>query len=142
MSYYVKQGVYTNVNGTSRVDELLSLGPGFEPNAWLHGTNISKVLVDQDQTFKRFALKMLCKVIPAEEFITKERSPMRIMVHMDISVFLADRKPRFIVNELTRMHNTGFFNAWDTASKNEIMLEELGRLLHFVTFQDIDRKWA
>ena len=107
------------------MDKLLSLGPGFEPNAWLNGTDIvSKVLVNPDQTFERFALKMLCKVIPAEEFITKERSPtgtgMRIMVCMDISVFLADGKPRFIVNELTRTHNTGFFNAWDTAGKNEI----------------------
>lgn len=112
------------------------LEPGFQPQTWLIGTDISKVIVNQDKTFERFAIKMLSKVIPAEEYITKRRSPMRILVRLDVSVFLADGKPHFLVNELTRTHHTGFFNAWDNAHKNELMLEELGRLLHFVTFLD------
>jgi hypothetical protein len=50
---------------------------------------LSKAQIDPDKTFENFALKMLSKLIPADEFITGQRSDMRIFLRMDVSVFLA-----------------------------------------------------
>jgi hypothetical protein len=92
--------------------------------------------INADTTFERFALKMISKLVPAEEFITKQRSSMRIFLRMDASVFLANGKPHFMVNELTRTHHTGMFHRWDSHNRNELLVQELAKVLHFATIQD------
>jgi hypothetical protein len=83
---------------------------------------------------------MLTKLVPADEFITKQRSGMRIFLRMDISIFLADGTPRFFVNELTREHCTSLFQAWDRASRTEVMIQEFAKLLHFAAIKDRKRR--
>jgi hypothetical protein len=103
---------------------------------WLTASHLSQAEIDPDKIVERFALRMLTKLIPADEFITKRRSRMRIFLRMDISVFLADGKPHFIVNELNCDHNTCLFQAWDVTHKNEILFQELAKVLHFTTIQE------
>lgn len=103
---------------------------------WLTAPELSQAQVDLEKIVERFALNMLTKLIPADEFITKQRSGMRIFLRMDISVFLADGKPHFFVNELTRDHCTGLFQAWDVNFKNELLMQELAKVLHFTTIKD------
>lgn len=79
---------------------------------------------------------MLSKLIPAEEFITHRRSGMRVFVRVDASVFLAEGEPHFVLNELTRSHNTDMFNHWDLFYKNELLVQELAKALCFLTIEN------
>jgi hypothetical protein len=113
-----------------------SLESKFTEKTWLNAPELSKAQIDPEKTFELFALKMLSKLIPAEEFITNRESGMRIFVRVDASIFLAEEETHFIVNELTRSHNTDMFNHWDEAFKNELLVQELAKVLCFVSLRD------
>jgi len=95
---------------------------------WLNAPELSKAQIDSKRAFERFALQMLSKLIPAEEFITHQRFGMRIFIRLDASAFLANGELQFIVNELTHSHNTDMFNYWDFSFKNELLVQELAKL--------------
>ena len=92
---------------------------------------------DLEQTLCYFVLNMLYRLIMAEEFITKRSSCMRIFVRMDISVCQHDGKLHYMVNELTRSHQTGLFmqTQWDHLGKMDLCLEELKNVLHFIVYK-------
>jgi hypothetical protein len=119
-----------------RLDNMELSGSDPKTRTWLVAPELSPAQMDPDKLVERFAVRMLTKLIPADEFITKRRSGTRIFLRMDISVFLADGKPHFFVNELTRDHYTGLLQAWDVNGKNEIVIQELAKVLHFITIEE------
>ena len=119
---------------SNRLDKDLSVS---DPNkTWLAAPNLSPAQIDADKIVERFALRMLAKLVPAYEFVTKQRSGMRIFVRLDISVFLEDGTPRFFVNEINNDHCSSMFQAGDEGYRNEILFQELANVLHFHTIQD------
>jgi hypothetical protein len=90
---------------------------------------------DLEQTLVYFVLNMLYRLIIAEEFITKRSSCMRIFVRMDISVCQHNGKLHYVVNELTRSHQTSLFMQWDDLGRMDLCLEELKNLLHFIVYK-------
>lgn len=110
--------------------------PNYTKRPGLAGSDLSVTLYDDKTSFDLFALRTLAKLIKAEEFITSQPSGLRVFVRLDISVFLksgAD-KCQFVVNEVTRGHNVGFWSAWCTDVKMDTILQELSYTLHFLTY--------
>jgi hypothetical protein len=54
---------------------------------------------------------------------------------MDVSVFERGRKFYYFVNELTRSHQAGLFLHWDAAGKMEMCIQDLAKVLHFVSYE-------
>ena len=133
-SLFLKCTLLTEINFTRLDSE--SVGPNVTKKTWLTAPDLSKDLVEKDYKFEVFALKMLSKLIPAEEFCTKRRSGMRIFVRVDASVFRAGGRTHFVISELTRSHETGMLLYWDTHNRNEHLFQELARVLHYATVQD------
>jgi hypothetical protein len=103
---------------------------------WLAGNTLSPHQEDIDKTLPQFVLNMLSRVITAEEHFTKRRSCMRLFVRMDVSVFQRQREFHYIINELTRSHQTALFQQWDSGSM-EMCIQDLAKTLHYVTYQDV-----
>jgi len=85
-----------------------------------------------DDIFEIYLLKMLSKLIVEEERTNKFRSGLRIFNRFDVSVFkIRDTgKIVYTMNEITRSHFAGLFQAWDTQGCMDIMFQELERTLH------------
>jgi hypothetical protein len=74
---------------------------------------------------------MLYRLITAEEVIIQRRSSMRLFVRMDISVFQRDGKFHYMINEITRSHQTALFLHWD-GGKMDHCIQELVRAFHYI----------
>ncbi len=61
---------------------------------------------------------------------------MRIFVRMDITVFLHQGKFQYMVNELTRSHQTGLFMHWDNTGSMDYLFQDLANVLHFIAYND------
>jgi len=75
---------------------------------------------------------MLSKLIIEEERTNKFRSGLRIFNRFDVSVFKVrdTGKVVYMMNEITRSHFTGLFQAWDSQGYMDVMFQELERILH------------
>ena len=93
-------------------------------------------------SFERFALRTLAKLIKAEESVFSQPSGLRIFVRLDVSVFVkaGENQCQFVVNEVTRGHNTGFWAAWCVGFDQESIIQELSYTLHFLTHSFIQEK--
>jgi hypothetical protein len=98
---------------------------------WLASSSLSPHEEEEESPLPRYVLGMLYRLIVAEEAITQRRSCMRIFVRVDVSVFERDGKFQFMINELTRSHQTGLFLHWDHG-KMDLCIQELANALHFV----------
>jgi hypothetical protein len=104
----------------------------------LAATSLSPHEEDDDNTLPQFILNMLHRLIVAEEHFSNRPSTMRIFVRMDISVYRHEGKFHYFINELTRSHQSGLFMHWDISGKMEGCIQELAKVLHYVTYQ---RRW-
>jgi hypothetical protein len=102
---------------------------------WLAATTLSPHQEDSNDTLQRFVLETLHRLIIAEEHITNRPSTMRIFVRMDISVFRNEGCFQYYINELTRSHQTGLFCHWDVAGRMDLCIQDLAKVLHYVTYQ-------
>jgi hypothetical protein len=66
-----------------------------------------------------------------EEVIIGRRSPMRIFVRMDVSGYQSEKKFEYVINELTRSHQTALFLKWDSGRMDHLFTE-LANSLHFL----------
>lgn len=85
-----------------------------------------------EDIFEIYLLKMLSKLIIEEERTNKFRSGLRIFNRFDVSVFKVrdTGKVVYMMNEITRSHFTGLFQAWDSQGYMDVMFQELERILH------------
>ena len=60
---------------------------------------------------------------------------MRLFVRMDVSVFQRQGEFHYMVNELTRSHQTGLFLHWD-GGRMDFCIQDLAKILHFKTYLD------
>jgi hypothetical protein len=103
---------------------------------WLAANSLSPHKVPIENSLPEYALNLLSRLVAAEEFYTKRRSCMRIFVRMDISVFQREGKFHYMVNELTRSHQTGLFMHWDRMGHMDSLILDLANVLHFVAYND------
>ncbi|MDX6296002.1 MAG: hypothetical protein QOH50_5261 [Kribbellaceae bacterium] len=82
-----------------------------------------------------YILPLLYRLIVAEEHITKRRSGMRVFVRMDISVFQSKGKFNYVVNELTRSHQSTLFAEYG-GGKADFAFQDMTKVLHFITSHD------
>ena len=98
--------------------------------------------VINDESFTSFTLNMLSRLVVAEEHFSKRRSCMRTFVRMDISVYQRDGMFHYMINELTRSHQTVLFMHWGGVAM-VACLEEVSRVLYYVTYMEsMDRAVA
>jgi hypothetical protein len=74
---------------------------------------------------------MLYRLITAEEILTKRRSGMRLFVRMDVSVLQKQDKFYYMVNEITRSHQTALFLHWD-GGRMDHCIQELVKAFHYI----------
>jgi len=98
---------------------------------WLASRDLSPLQEEEEKVLPRFVLDMLYRLVTAEEFITGRRSCMRIFVRMDISVFQRKGGFNYMVNELTRSHQTALFLHWGNG-RMDLCIQDLAKVLHFV----------
>lgn len=110
--------------------------PDYKKRPNLGGSHLSVTFYDDKTSFDRFALRTLAKLIKAEEFTISQPSGLRIFVRLDVSVFVKSgaNECQFVVNEVTRGHNVGFWSAWCTDKEMDTMLQELSYTLFFLTY--------
>jgi hypothetical protein len=106
---------------------------------WLASSSISPHEVDVEESLPFFALKMLSRVVTADEFHMKRRSDFRIFVRMDISVFQREGKFQFMVNELTSSQHTALF--WEWGARNmDYCIRDLGLTLHLAADEELSKR--
>ncbi len=66
---------------------------------------------------------------------------MRVFVRMDISVIQHRGKFQYIVNELTRSHQTALFFHWGRAHM-DFLIQDLASVLHFIAVEEVVRRIA
>ena len=84
----------------------------------------------------------MAKLIKAEELVNKKPSGLRIFVRLDVSVFAKAGEDgyHFVVNEVTRGHNTGFWGRWGKKEEQDALFQELSYTLHFLTYSFMKKK--
>jgi hypothetical protein len=102
---------------------------------WLASKTLSPHQEDIENTLPRFILDMLYRTVLAEEHFSKRRSCMRIFVRMDISVYQQQGQFHYMVNELTRSHQSALFLQYDNG-KMDLCIQDLATVLHFVAYND------
>lgn len=100
---------------------------------------LSPYQVEIDSSIRHYALKMLDRLIIADEFHMKRRSCFRIFVRMDISVFQCKGKFQYMVNELTSSQHTALFLDW-AHGEMDYCIQDLSKTLHFATLQDLSER--
>lgn len=89
---------------------------------------------DPTKLLEHYALTMLGKIIFLEEKETKRWSGLRAFCRLDVSVFREkdSGKHNFFVNEITRSHTCGLFQAWVRPGMADPLFSHLCDVLHLV----------
>jgi hypothetical protein len=106
---------------------------------WLASSTVSPHQVDPEESLPYYALKMLSRLIIADEFYMKRRSDFRIFIRMDISVFQKEGKFHYMVNELTSSQHTALFMEWGHRNM-DYCLRDLSLTLHFVAQEEFSNR--
>jgi hypothetical protein len=106
---------------------------------WLASSTVSPHEVDAEDSLPYFALRMLSRLIVADEFHMQRRSDFRIFLRMDISVFKREGKFHYMVNELTSSQHTALFLQWSLKNM-DYCLQDLSLTLHFVAQDELSKR--
>lgn len=94
-----------------------------------------------DDNYVEFVLKMLGKMVLAEEKRYRRFSGLRIFVRMDVSVYrhTGSGEYQYFVNEPTRVNDTHFFHGCDCDfGTSDHIMEYLAKVLHYHALKRFD----
>jgi len=94
--------------------------------------NLSECLWEPEHSFEHFAMQMLSKLVPAEEYMTGRRSGLRVFCRLDVSVYKdsRDKSMKFLLDNIARSQTTGLFLEWAKTSRRGVFFRELSSGLH------------
>jgi hypothetical protein len=93
--------------------------------------------MDFENSFERYSLDMLGKLVAVEEFITKRPSGLRTFCRLDVTVFRDCQTGNFqyTLNDINIGHSLALFSYWDKAGQMKIMFQEIYKTLHFLSYK-------
>lgn len=102
-----------------------------------NGSPFSPVFFNAATSVQHYALRMLSKLIAAEEYIGTQDSGLRVFTRFDISVFSTapSGEYHFVLNEVERGHCVGLFARMDKTGRMDVLRQELSHTLHYLAYR-------